>query len=395
MLLAISYLFSATPALAATSCPSPRGSFACSNPTYWVCGSGGDLFCKSPPPACQNNASYDCNSPSCACTCNSGYINCSGVCQVPKTNNCQPGQSFDPCTGACTGYGYALVGTPTPTVQSGNINITGQYLVNGSPVTGGLTGSGTANYLGKFTGSTALGTSLFFDSGVNIGLRTTAPGYALDIRDPGITAMIRIVNDDAAKKWTGIRLDRQGLLEKWFLGMSDTDDSFRIRRGGLTDDLIINAGVVQMAGFKLPSGAADGYVLTSDPTGAGSWRPLSCGVGKYDHLTASTYNGNLNGTAAGYSALTGTNSTICGAGSHICTPDELLATTRCGGTLPASGNVWVANGPPGFTSPAANDCSGFTTAAAGSYGAYWEFSASGGRGFATTCDQGLKIACCK
>jgi len=33
------------------------------------------------------------------------------------------------------------------------------------------------------------------------------------------------------------------------------------------------AGTVQMTGFKMPTGAQAGYVLTSDPTGVGTWQP--------------------------------------------------------------------------------------------------------------------------
>ncbi|HEC77698.1 MAG TPA: hypothetical protein ENI34_00970 [candidate division WOR-3 bacterium] len=36
-------------------------------------------------------------------------------------------------------------------------------------------------------------------------------------------------------------------------------------------------GTVQMIGFKMPTGAADGYVLTSDSSGVGTWQPSSGG----------------------------------------------------------------------------------------------------------------------
>jgi hypothetical protein len=45
----------------------------------------------------------------------------------------------------------------------------------------GFTGSGTTNYVPKFTGSTALGNSLIYDSGTNVGIGTNSPSDILHI----------------------------------------------------------------------------------------------------------------------------------------------------------------------------------------------------------------------
>tara|TARA_Y100000385_G_scaffold48784_1_gene45249 strand:+ start:230 stop:3559 length:3330 start_codon:yes stop_codon:yes gene_type:complete len=47
--------------------------------------------------------------------------------------------------------------------------------------TGTVTGTGTTNYLSKFTGSSAIGDSLVFDNGTNVGIGTTAPAYKLQV----------------------------------------------------------------------------------------------------------------------------------------------------------------------------------------------------------------------
>lgn len=46
---------------------------------------------------------------------------------------------------------------------------------------GGVSGSGTINYLSKWTSSTALGNSLVFDNGTNVGIGTASPGTVLDV----------------------------------------------------------------------------------------------------------------------------------------------------------------------------------------------------------------------
>lgn len=73
-----------------------------------------------------------------------------------------------------------------------------------------------------------------------------------------------------------------------------------------------------------------------------------------------------------------------------------MRSVACGTTLPTI-EVWVNNGAPGFTSPAVNDCAGWTTNAAnGVYGTYWALNgAPGGKAFATACNSSYRYACCR
>lgn len=48
-------------------------------------------------------------------------------------------------------------------------------------ITNPVTGTGTTNYLPKFTGATTIGDSQIFDNGTNVGIDTTSPNYKLDV----------------------------------------------------------------------------------------------------------------------------------------------------------------------------------------------------------------------
>jgi hypothetical protein len=66
---------------------------------------------------------------------------------------------------------------------SGDVNITGTYRVNGTPIGtggGGVSGSGSTNFLSKWSGSTALTNSQIFDNGSSIGFKTSSPFYGID-----------------------------------------------------------------------------------------------------------------------------------------------------------------------------------------------------------------------
>ena len=62
----------------------------------------------------------------------------------------------------------------------------------------GFTGSGTTNYVAKFTGSTALGNSLIFDNGSSIGINTTSPSSLLSIQRGASNDNLELIGSGAS-----------------------------------------------------------------------------------------------------------------------------------------------------------------------------------------------------
>ena len=62
-------------------------------------------------------------------------------------------------------------------------------------------GSGSANYVPKFTAAKTLGNSIIYDNGTNVGIGTTSPGYKLDLKlsTSDATDKFRILNSNGAE----------------------------------------------------------------------------------------------------------------------------------------------------------------------------------------------------
>ena len=74
--------------------------------------------------------------------------------------------------------------TLTTTGTSGAATLVGNTLnipQYQTALTNPVTGTGTTNYLAKFTSTSAIGNSIVFDDGTNVGISTTSPSYKLDV----------------------------------------------------------------------------------------------------------------------------------------------------------------------------------------------------------------------
>jgi hypothetical protein len=68
----------------------------------------------------------------------------------------------------------------------GDINITGSFRINGTPIGtgggGGISGSGTTNFLTKWSGSTSVTNSIAFDNGSDFAINTSNPLYRFTVQ---------------------------------------------------------------------------------------------------------------------------------------------------------------------------------------------------------------------
>src|SRR3989338_3784143 len=78
------------------------------------------------------------------------------------------------------GVGYAGYFEGGPVRVVGNLEVTGSVTAGGGAP---ISGSGTTNYITKWTGSSSLGNSIIFDNGTNVCIGTTGPGIKLEVSD--------------------------------------------------------------------------------------------------------------------------------------------------------------------------------------------------------------------
>jgi hypothetical protein len=71
-------------------------------------------------------------------------------------------------------------------------------------LTNPVTGTGTTNYVPKFTGTSAIGNSIMYETGSKIGISTTSPLYKLSVLDTANTVVGLFGGGAASPSWMGI-----------------------------------------------------------------------------------------------------------------------------------------------------------------------------------------------
>lgn len=166
-----------------------------------------------------------------------------------------------------------------------------------------------------------------------------------------------------------------------------------------------NLGLSDVYKFGINATGTDGYVWKSDGDGRGEWvstSSLNIAGGSNDskligttsvefdgHFATTTPEGSFEGYMAG--------NILCDyefSGSHFCRTYDILVTAEQDDISAWSGKVWVAEGPPGFTSNS-NDCQGWTSNSDTHLGAWWDLNSNGGKGWLVSCDYTRPLACCR
>ena len=123
---------------------------------------------------------------------------------------------------------------------TGDVNISGTYRVNGTAI-GGVTGSGSTNYIPLWTSTTGLGNSIIYNSAGNLGINSTTDGYTLNAirsastqfndayRGAGTTVQIfaRFMQDESVKKGIAIGYNASANVS----GIWATQDTGALRLG--------------------------------------------------------------------------------------------------------------------------------------------------------------------
>ena len=281
--------------------------------------------------------------------------------------------------------------------------ITANGVTCGIPATGGGGGlglsGGVADKVAFWTGASSLGqnANLHFDpvSG-RMGIGTAAPNERLEVRDDSANAARLRITDTVQNPELQLQYGA-GADNHWAIYYNRDGDALQFWRD---NDLLTltSAGDLIVEQGNLSVGGCLGPVVVGATTG--------------------TVNGNLNGATApndGYRGVDGLCNTGEFIGSHQCTTNEVLTSIHCGaiwtdgakmtlrGAIPAGAQeyVWISNGAPSLPTPT-NDCYGWTQTGSfniggqpvQSQGIAWNFSVTGGGGYARPCNERNRVLCC-
>ena len=119
--------------------------------------------------------------------------------------------------------------------------------------TAGISGTGTANYLTKWTGTSTVSNSLIYDSGTNVGISTASPAYKLDVNGTiGVTGAATFTSSITAANGT-------------FVGNTETLRLYTTLNTGYTSLKIMNDLVSTSRMFEIK------YYGSASSTGESAW----------------------------------------------------------------------------------------------------------------------------
>ncbi len=179
----------------------------------------------------------------------------------------------------------------------GNLNVdlkvtSDEYCIGASCITAwpsGVGGSGTANYLPRFTAGTTLGNSVVYQNSSKIGVGTTNPNKKFHVYDVSTNAEIDIQSTAAASSWWGIY---HNATSDDLVFWKDASDRFTF-----TDDGKFGVGVVptvsiQTGGDITATGnvTAAAFLYSSDAKLKDNVKTITNPLAKVKNLRGVTFN---------------------------------------------------------------------------------------------------------
>jgi hypothetical protein len=206
-------------------------------------------------------------------------------------------------------------------------------------LTNPVTGTGTTNYLAKFTGSTTLGNSQVFDNGTNVGIGIATPGAKLEIKQTANE--VPFIIDSSADVNPAYTLYQVAGSGGWEHGMAGVSDSYKYffsygSFGASNSKFTITSSGNVGIGTTSPSqklevnnGASSSYVLV-----VGQSRSLYLGQ---DSVGAAIYS---DGSAPMYFATNATERMRITSSGNV----SIGSTSDTGYRLYVSGNTYFRSG---------------------------------------------------
>jgi len=96
--------------------------------------------------------------------------------------------------------------------------------------TAGISGTGTANYITKWTGSATVNSSIIYDNGTNVGISTASPLYKLDVNGTGRFSGAVIIQNTS--NTYGFTLAQSNALDAGWGQFADTSGNYKLARYG-------------------------------------------------------------------------------------------------------------------------------------------------------------------
>ena len=235
------------------------------------------------------------------------------------------------------------------TVYNTDLNTFDYY--NGVAWISGTAGTGTANYIPKWTSGSAFGNSLIYDNGTSVGIGTSSPAFSLDVTGSGNT----FIQSKSTTGFAGIMLDK---------GTAASNNYVIYRTSGADR---WTTGTIGNNDFNIHNWASGGDALvinnTTNNVGIGTTTPnaplqfpnalLSRKIVLYETANNDNqvYGFGINGGALRYQVDAPTSDHVFYSGTSSTTSNELMR---------IKGNGNVAIGVPGFNSSALNVRGQFT-----------------------------------